>query len=152
MRYRFGGLIFGGAYTWRGLFSEFYGISRLQLVFACFLVRVLFFFCILFHVVVVVSLQILLLVLVSFFENEPSISCNTDRERWRFLRESHVTQREKKDSARILARKSHLQREKKRKKRASWKRKNQKNQKSNGCSLSFYVGCFGDSLWPQNTV
>ena len=27
MRYEFGGLIFGGAYTWRGLFSEFYGIS-----------------------------------------------------------------------------------------------------------------------------
>ena len=26
LRYRFGGLIFGGAYTWRGLFSEFYGI------------------------------------------------------------------------------------------------------------------------------
>ena len=25
--YRIGGLIFGGAYTWRGLFSEFYGIS-----------------------------------------------------------------------------------------------------------------------------
>ena len=25
MRYEFGGLIFGGAYTWRGLFSEFYG-------------------------------------------------------------------------------------------------------------------------------
>ena len=25
-RYDFGGLIFGGAYTWRGLFSEFYGI------------------------------------------------------------------------------------------------------------------------------
>ena len=25
--YQFGGLIFGGAYTWRGLFSEFYGIS-----------------------------------------------------------------------------------------------------------------------------
>ena len=24
--YRFGGLIFGGAYTWRGLFLEFYGI------------------------------------------------------------------------------------------------------------------------------
>ena len=24
--YRFGGLIFGGACTWRGLFSEFYGI------------------------------------------------------------------------------------------------------------------------------
>ena len=23
--YRFEGLIFGGAYTWRGLFSEFYG-------------------------------------------------------------------------------------------------------------------------------
>ena len=25
LRYRFVGLIFGGAYTWRGLFSEFYG-------------------------------------------------------------------------------------------------------------------------------
>ena len=25
MRYKFRGLIFGGAYTWRGLFSEFYG-------------------------------------------------------------------------------------------------------------------------------
>ena len=28
LRYRLGGLIFGGAYTWRGLFSEFYGISE----------------------------------------------------------------------------------------------------------------------------
>ena len=27
LRYRFGGLIFGGAYKWRGLFSEFYGID-----------------------------------------------------------------------------------------------------------------------------
>ena len=27
LRYRFGGLIFGGAYTRRGLFSEFYGNS-----------------------------------------------------------------------------------------------------------------------------
>ena len=27
LRYDFGGLIFGGAYTWRGLFSEFYGMS-----------------------------------------------------------------------------------------------------------------------------
>ena len=26
LHYKFGGLIFGGAYTWRGLFSEFYGI------------------------------------------------------------------------------------------------------------------------------
>ena len=25
MRYEFGGLLFRGAYTWRGLFSEFYG-------------------------------------------------------------------------------------------------------------------------------
>ena len=25
--HRFGGLIFGGAYTWRGLFSEFYSIA-----------------------------------------------------------------------------------------------------------------------------
>ena len=27
LRYHFKGLIFGGAYTWRGLFSEFYGIT-----------------------------------------------------------------------------------------------------------------------------
>jgi len=27
LRYEFGGLLFGGAYTWRGLYSEFYGIS-----------------------------------------------------------------------------------------------------------------------------
>ena len=26
LRYEFGGLIFGGAYTWRGLFSAFYDI------------------------------------------------------------------------------------------------------------------------------
>ena len=25
LRYEFGGLIFGGYFTWRGLFSEFYG-------------------------------------------------------------------------------------------------------------------------------
>ena len=25
LRYEFGGLIFGGAYSWRDLFSEFYG-------------------------------------------------------------------------------------------------------------------------------
>ena len=25
LRYKFEGLIFGAAYTWRGLFSEFYG-------------------------------------------------------------------------------------------------------------------------------
>ena len=28
LRYRLGGLIFAGAYTWRGLFSEFYGICK----------------------------------------------------------------------------------------------------------------------------
>ena len=28
LRYKFWGLIFGGAYTWRGLFLEFYGIRR----------------------------------------------------------------------------------------------------------------------------
>ena len=31
LRYQFGGLIFGGAYTWRGLFSGFYGIGSLFL-------------------------------------------------------------------------------------------------------------------------
>ena len=30
LRYEFGGLIFGGAYTWRGLISEFYGILFLK--------------------------------------------------------------------------------------------------------------------------
>ena len=30
LRYRFGGLLFGGAYTWRGLFSEFYGTPNLE--------------------------------------------------------------------------------------------------------------------------
>ena len=28
LHYDFGGLIFGGAYTWRGLFSEFYGCQN----------------------------------------------------------------------------------------------------------------------------
>ena len=32
LRYRFGGLIFGGAYTWRGLFSEFYGTYLIRVV------------------------------------------------------------------------------------------------------------------------
>ena len=31
LRYRFGGLIFGGSYTWRGLFLEFYGISPVEI-------------------------------------------------------------------------------------------------------------------------
>ena len=31
LRHRFGALIFGGAYTWRGLFSGFYGIGSLFL-------------------------------------------------------------------------------------------------------------------------
>ena len=30
LRYRFGGLIFGGTYTRRGLFSEFYGMCRCE--------------------------------------------------------------------------------------------------------------------------
>ena len=32
LRYEFGGLIFGGAYTWRGLFSEFYGTGYTSLL------------------------------------------------------------------------------------------------------------------------
>ena len=28
LRYQIGGLIFGGVYTWRGLFSEFYGVRH----------------------------------------------------------------------------------------------------------------------------
>ena len=30
LRFRFGELIFGGAYTWRGLFSEFYGNTNVD--------------------------------------------------------------------------------------------------------------------------
>ena len=33
LRYRFGGLILRGAYTWRGLFAEFYGIYLLHFTF-----------------------------------------------------------------------------------------------------------------------
>ena len=33
LRYPFGGLIFGGACTWRGLFSEFYGNSEICITF-----------------------------------------------------------------------------------------------------------------------
>ena len=32
LRYRFEGLIFGGAYTWRGLFMEFYSSLTLILL------------------------------------------------------------------------------------------------------------------------
>ena len=32
LRYEFGGLLFGGADTWRGLFSQFYGICKLHAV------------------------------------------------------------------------------------------------------------------------
>ena len=35
LRYRFGGLVFGGAYTWRGLFSEFYGIFNQYIRLLC---------------------------------------------------------------------------------------------------------------------
>ena len=34
LHYQFGGLIFGGAYTCRGLFSEFYGIVTLYIYFS----------------------------------------------------------------------------------------------------------------------
>ena len=37
LRYRFGGLIFGGAYTWRGLLSEFYGmLERVQALYTTY--------------------------------------------------------------------------------------------------------------------
>ena len=36
LRYRFGGLIFGWAYTWRNLFSEFYGICYIEVLFHIF--------------------------------------------------------------------------------------------------------------------
>ena len=34
LTYQFGGLIFGGVYTWRGLFSKFYGIVTLYIYFS----------------------------------------------------------------------------------------------------------------------
>ena len=39
LRYRFGGLIFEGAYTWRGLFSEFYSILVESVLFSGFKTR-----------------------------------------------------------------------------------------------------------------
>ena len=36
LRYRFGGLIFGGAYKWRGLFSELYGNYSCRYFLLCF--------------------------------------------------------------------------------------------------------------------
>ena len=35
LRYRFGGLIFGGAHPWRGLFSEFYSPFLVKTSFIC---------------------------------------------------------------------------------------------------------------------
>ena len=32
LRYRFGGLKFGGAHTWRGLFTQFYGITTQRIL------------------------------------------------------------------------------------------------------------------------
>ena len=50
----------------------------------------------------------------------------------------------------VVSLENHTKKEKRRgEKRASWKRR---NEKSNACTLSFYIGCFGDSLWPPNTV
>lgn len=89
-------------------------------------------------------MQIFLLVLVSFFENEPSDKLQyIDREWWPFFRESHVTQREEKDYSQSRSKISPAKGKEKAEKRASWKRK---NEKSNGCTLRFYSGCFGDSL------
>ena len=37
LRYGFGGLMFGGVYTWRGLFSEFYGVlERVQALYTTY--------------------------------------------------------------------------------------------------------------------
>ena len=35
LRYDFGGLIFGGGYTWRGLFSELHGILKISCFALC---------------------------------------------------------------------------------------------------------------------
>ena len=35
LRQQFGALIFGGAYTWRGLFSEFYGTFSKKVIHGC---------------------------------------------------------------------------------------------------------------------
>ena len=35
LRQQFGALIFGGAYTWRGLFSEFYGTLSKKVIHGC---------------------------------------------------------------------------------------------------------------------
>ena len=48
LRYRFGGLIFGGAYTWRGLFSEFYGMFNKSIDHENYLICFLFIMCTIF--------------------------------------------------------------------------------------------------------
>ena len=106
-------------------------------------------FCCILFLVVVVCLQIFLLVLLRFFENELSDKWQYWPRAVAFLSwEPRNSQRRKRLLAVSL---ENLTSKKTRKgeKRASWKRK---NEKSNGCTLSFYIGCFEDSLWPQNTV
>ena len=44
LRYEFGVLIFGGAYTWRDLFSEFYGVFPPCLFFCFYLTSCFAFF------------------------------------------------------------------------------------------------------------
>ena len=41
---------------------------------------------------------------------------------------------------------------KERKKRKSEEKEKRRREKSNGCTLSFYNGYFGDSFWPKKTV
>ena len=39
--------------------------------------------------------------------------------------------------------------EKERRKRKSEDKERRRREKSNGCNLSFYNGCFGDCFWPK---
>ena len=45
-----------------------------------------------------------------------------------------------------------LTKEKERRKRKSEEEERRRREKSNGCTLSFYNGYFGDSFWPKKNL
>ena len=74
-----------------------------------------------------------------YLENQPNEIC------------SHLT--EKASKGRFLkpenGSKIIVTKEKERRKRKSEEKERRRRKKSNGCTLSFYNSCFGDSFWPK---
>ena len=59
MHYNYGGLIFGGAYTWRGLFSEFYGIKKIITIIIHFIIKMIKMIIIVIIVLIIIKLLLL---------------------------------------------------------------------------------------------